>query len=229
MQGRLFIAGLVVFVSAAAGIGVAAAQNANNPDIVITWTASNSYTPPGYVGKVLPNSASQIAASLEIIANGRPLDLSNQTIYWYQNDNPLGGGAGAQKLVFRPRTTAPGTLSLKVELPDYPGGILIHEITIPIVAPVAVIEAPYPQGATNSNAPTVQALPYFFAATSTSPLSFSWSVNGQVVTSAENPQSLQISLPQSTPNAFALGISLTIENSLDGATASANTNLTFKK
>ena len=195
----------------------------------MTWRALNSYAPAGYAGKVLPNQESQIMASLEVIANGKPVNLSGQTIYWYQDDNLLGGGIGVQRFAFRPYGEAPNTITLKVELPDYPGGILIHEINIPIVQPQAVIDAPYPQGIFAASPATVQAIPYFFAASSTSPLSFAWSVNGQTVTSAENPQTLQISLPQSTPAGFAVGIALTIQNANDSAAATGNANLTYQK
>jgi hypothetical protein len=65
--------------------------------------------------------------------------------------------------------------------------------------------------------------------TSTAPLSFSWSVNGQAVTSAENPQSLQISLPQNTPASYPVAVTLAIQNSIDSTQATANANLTYQK
>src|SRR5665213_880707 len=200
MQGKRFFYGAVLF---ALMVSVQTASAAG-PQFLMTWQASNSYAPVGYAGEILPNQESQITASFELInANGSPINLSGQTIYWYQNDNLLGGGVGVQHFTFRPYGEAPNTVTLKVELPDYPGGLLIHEIDIPIVQPQAVIEAPYPQGVFPVSPAMVQALPYFFAATSTSPFSFAWSVNGQTVTSAENPQTLQISLPQSTPAGYA--------------------------
>ena len=189
----------------------AKAQTASSPQILITWSAVDSYAPPSYSGKILPNQNSPIVASLEILVGGTPADLSNQTIYWYLNGNLLGGGDGVQRMAFvDPDDEAPDNLTLEVELPDYPSGLLAQEINIPIVQPIAVIDAPYPQSEFSENPLVVQALPYFFSASSTSPLSFAWSVNGQTVSDAENPQELQISLPQSTPVGFAVGITLTV-------------------
>ena len=104
-------------------------------DLPITWRALNSYAPPGYTGKVFPNRQWQVEASLQVITNGKLTDISAQTIYWYQNDNLLGGGVGVRHTPFRPYGEAPGTMTLKIELPDYPSGVLIHQINIPIVGP----------------------------------------------------------------------------------------------
>jgi hypothetical protein len=204
------------------------AQTTAQPQFLITWSASNSYAPQGYAGKILPNQESQITASLAIIANGKLVNLNGQTIYWYQSDAFLGGGVGAQSITFQPTGGAPGTIALRVELPDYPSGALLHEITIPIVQPQAVIEAPYPGKDLVASPAILQAIPYFFAATSTTPLNFAWSVNGQPVTNAENPQSLQISLPQGTSAGYSIAVALSIQDSIDSLGASANTTLTYK-
>lgn len=204
------------------------AQVASDPQLFITWQAANSYAPPSYADKILPNSNSAITASLEVISNGQPVDMSNQTIYWYLDDGFIGGGVGAQQATFHPDSQAPAAMILRVEAPDYPGGLLINEITIPVVDPTAVIDAPYPQGNFSGTQPTLEALPYFFDAPSISPLSFSWTVNNQPVSSAQNPQSLQISLPQSTPSGFQLAVGLTVNDSLDSSNAQALTNLTYQ-
>lgn len=239
MQGKrtTFIALLLLLVSSAAfalynmAAAVAHAQTvaAPSPTFLMTWQATNSYAPAGYVGKILPNQESQIMASIEVITPGGQLaNLSGQTIYWYQNENLLGGGIGIQRIEFRPYGEAPNVITLRVDIPDYPGGDIEHEISIPIVQPEAVIEAPFPGGDFSASAITLQALPYFFGATSTDPLSFSWTANGQSATSAENPTSLQLSLPASTPSGYSIPVTLTIQDSIDSNTATANTNLTYQ-
>jgi len=229
MQSRFFakMIAAVVFV-ATTGIVHAQTTAQTSSQFLMTWRALNSYAPSSYAGKVLPNSESQIAAALAIISQGRQVNLAGQTIYWYLNNNLLGGGLGVQKIIFQPYGTAPNKLSLKVELPNYPGGMLIHEISMPVVQPQAVIEAPLPQNRIVMSPIVLQAIPYFFNASSVTPLSFSWSVNGQTVASAENPQTLQVSLPQSTPAGFAVGVVLTIRNSNDSVSATDNAALTYK-
>ena len=219
---------VAVFAIIIAQKNLAYAQNASGPQFVMTWSASNSYVPTRYAGGILPNQESQITAAFELIANGQPINLSGQTIYWYLNDNLLGGGEGVQHFTFRPYGTAPANETLKVELPDYPGGELLHTINIPLINPIVVAEAPYPNGQFSQIPLVLTAMPYFFNASSVTSLSFSWSVNGQAVTSAENPQSLKISLPQSTPAGFAVGVTLSVKNSFDNATADSNANLTYQ-
>jgi hypothetical protein len=228
---RAVAAVIPLFLSAffIAGFPTVDAQTAQ-PQVLITWSTTNSYVPVGYTGKILPNIESSITASVELIAaNGKPIDLSGQTIYWYENDNLLGGGIGAQQITFPPFGDPPNIIALRISIPDYPGGILMREINIPIVVPRAVIEAPYPQSTFSQGKISMQALPYFFAASSTAPLNFTWSVNDDAVASAENPQSLQISLPDSTPSGYGVFVSLTIQNSVDSLSATQSQTLTYQK
>ena len=234
MQGRILwkfiVSGAMALTMAAIllSFSVARAQIAGEPEFFMTWSASNSYAPGLYPDKILPNQSSQITASFELIANGKTVDVSNQVIYWYLNDNLLGGGLGVQHFTFTPRDEAPATEELKVDLPNYPGGILIHQIAVPIVQPTAVILAPYPGSQFSGNSLNLTALPYFFNASSVAPLSFSWTVNGQAVTSAENPTSLQISLPASTPAGYDVDVTLNVNNTVDNMSSNANTNLTYQ-
>ncbi|HVO28522.1 MAG TPA: hypothetical protein VMT81_00880 [Candidatus Paceibacterota bacterium] len=222
----IFIGTFAAVVFAA---GATVQAQASQPQFLMTWQAAGSSVPAGYAGKALPNQASQIVASLELISpQGQTINLGGQTIYWYVNDNFIGGGIGAQRITFLPYGTAPNTLALKAELPNYPGGLIVHQITIPVAAPEAVVEAPFPGGQFSAGPIVVQALPYFFSATSSAPLSFTWSVNGQTVSNAENPQSLRISLPQSTPAGFAVQVGLVIRDSDDAMTGTGGANLTYQ-
>lgn len=234
MYRKHFISVLVIigfltcFMSIILGIRVVSAQS-SQPQFLMTWSVADSYTPLGYPGKALPNQESQISASVEVIINGKRVDLSGQTIYWYQNDHLMGGGLGVQHITFHPYGEAPNIIDLNVEIPSYYAGALTHDIEIPIVEPQAVIKTSYPQNNFSGSTALISAIPYFFAETSTSPLVFSWSVNGEAVTNQDNPQSLQISLPQSTPAGYAVFVTLTIQSSLDPLVATANTTLTYQK
>lgn len=228
MQGKRIFPALVALSGLlTVGVTVANAQT-SQPQFLMTWAATNSYTPPGYQGKVMPTQGSTIQVSLELIVNGKPVNLSGQTVYWYANDAYVGGGVGVQHFNFHPTASAPAVVALKVELPYYPTGAQIHEIDVPIVQPMAVIEASYPKNDVPASPAVLQAIPYFFATSSTSPLSFAWSVNGQTVTSAENPETLQISLPASTPAGYNLSVSLTIQNSQDSTSATDNATLMYQ-
>jgi len=223
LTGLGIVAGLLVSLGASHAF-------AATPQVLITWKTSGSYVPPGYLGKALPTYNSEITASLEIISNGKLVDLSGQTIYWYLNntDTLIGGGVGAQSITFPPLGTPPNVTTLEVELPYYPGGFLIHTVSIPMVQPQTVINAPYPNGRFSSNPVTVSALPYFFNIASPSDLSYAWSVNGQAGSNTENPNIAQITLPQGTAAGTSFGISLTVDNHNDSTQATASKNLTYQ-
>lgn len=224
---------LCVTVCAAAVVLVCAsilsarAQTAS-PQFLLTWKASGSYVPSFYKGKALPTYGSKITASLELVSRGSIVNIKNQTIYWYVNDTLVGGGIGLQTVTFPPFGDAPSTFNLRVELPNYPSGSLIHQVQIPLLQPEAVIYAPYPNGQSSANPISVKALPYFFNANSAANLSYSWAVNGEQGTNAENPDGADINLPSSTPSGTNLAVSLTISGQANSASAGASTNIVYK-
>ena len=120
------------------------AQTASSPQFLVTWKASESYIPPFYKGKALPSQGAKITASVELVSNGHILDISSQNIYWYVDEVLVGGGTGVQQVTFRPFGEPPSSIILDVELPQYNGEYLVHSDNIPLVNPVAVIAAPYP-------------------------------------------------------------------------------------
>lgn len=203
------------------------AQTAGTPRFLLTWRATAGYVPPFYQGKVLPSYGSDVTASLEIVSNGKLVDLGDQEIYWYLDQVALGGGTGVQQMTFTPFGTPPSVLDLTVTLPQYDGGVS-DDVEIPFVDPVAVIDAPYPGNEFSTNPFTVTALPFFFDASSSEDLSITWSVNGQAGGNAENPQVANISLPQGTPGGTSIDVSLSITNPLGSTVATADKSLTYQ-
>ena len=198
------------------------------PQFLLSWRATNSYVPSFYRGKILPGSRSQITASFELISSGGIVNVKSQPIYWYLDDTLIGGGAGVQQITFSPFGTAPEMETLRVELPNYSSGYLLHQITIPVINPEMVIDAPYPGGQFSETNATATALAYFFN-TPTTNLAFVWSVNGQSGSSAENPDIAQINLPAETPSGSTIAISLQTRNPQNGQSASASENLIYQK
>jgi hypothetical protein len=204
-------------------------QTASSPWFLITWKTTGSYIPSFYQGKALPTYGSKITASLELVSpQGQVLDLSGQTIYWYEDDVLVGGGVGVQQATFSPIGDAPNTVDLRVTIPDYNGVYLVNEISIPMVLPKVVIYAPYPNGQFSQNPISVTAFPYFFNISSPSGLSYAWSVNGQSGSNTENPEEAQITLPQGTSSGTGVDTSLSVENPNDSTVATASNNLTYE-
>ena len=97
-----------------------------------------------------------------------------------------------------------------------------------MVLPEAVVYAPYPNGQFSENPLTVEALPYFFNIADPANLSYSWSVNGQSGTSAENPETANITIPQGALSGTGVDASLSITNPNDSTVATASANLTYE-
>lgn len=186
------------------------------PKLFITWKAE-SYAPADFSGKILPTANSPITASVELIDNGKVINLVQQssTVYWYLNDNFLQGGKALQEIAFRAPDAAGGTLDLRAEIPNYRNGPALKTVTIPIAQPETVIEAPFPSGIFSSPSIELTALPYFFNMKDLSRLNFDWSVNGETPTGAENPQKLTIKAGSAAAPGSAIQISLNIRNPLD--------------
>jgi hypothetical protein len=221
----LSVVATVIFVS----LGSKTNAQSASPQMVVTWQAYGSYVPPQYDGKALPNQESKLTATLGLFSNGKPVDISGQTIYWYLDNVLIGGGVGQQYIIFSSLGTPPAYLDLRAEMPGYNGVLLMHDVQIPLMGPKAVIEAPHPEGQFSENPITLQGTPYFFYASDPQSLSYAWSVNGQTPGAAENPQTLEIDLGSATPSGSSLGVSLTITNPNDGLTGNDSTNMTYVK
>ncbi len=228
VQGKIFLS---IFTGAILAFSLFPRANAQtaSPQMVVTWKAYGSYIPPEYGDKALPNQESRLTASLDLLVDGYPVNLSGQTIYWYLNDNLIDSGVGDQSIIFPTLGTAPGFLTLKAELPSYNGNILVHEIQIPFITPKAVIEAPHPSGQFSGNPIVLQGTPYFFYISNPGSLAYSWAVNGQTATAAENPQTLQMSIDPSTQSGATFTVTLSITNPGDGANANDSTSVVYIK
>lgn len=225
---KIISAGVLLPVILFSGLSLAHGQSAE-PQMVVTWKAYGSYVPPTYTDKALPNQESRLTASLMLLVNGKPVDLSRETVYWYLNNTLISSGVGNQSIIFSPFGKAPSYMDLEAELPSYNGATLTHDIQIPLVTPKAVIESPHPSGQSSENPIILQGIPYFFYVSDPGELSYAWSVNGQSPTTAENPQTLQVSLDPSTPSGSSLNVGLTITNPNDRTSAEDSTTVIYIK
>jgi len=224
----LFKALLGAFFGGLLFVGFGAfAVHAASPAVFISWKAQ-SYVPASFQGKVLPTASSSFSASVEVIDGGKLADISKQTIYWYADDEFLGGGAGTQAITFSGPSRSPNLINLRVQIPGYAGGMLIKAVEIPIMNPEVVIESPYPAHAFSSSPVAVAVLPYFFHVHDLSKLTINWIMNGAPPENPLNPQILTINTnvqPETT-----IPISVSVVNADDFLdSASADTFLIFRQ
>lgn len=205
VQGMFLALGAVLLTQGVAGQSSAAEMH-------ITWRAQ-TYAPPTYAGKLLPTAGARVTASVLVVQNGKLLDLTGKTIYWYLNDEFIEGGDNQQTIEFRVPKDKNGTIAdLMVRLPDTAGG-LVNTIDIPIIAPQVAIDAPFPRGVVTGPSFRVRARAYFFNTPSPAFLSYSWGVNGKEP-SAEDPENLSVAIePGSTPG-LPIMLNLNVKNPL---------------
>ncbi len=200
----LFAAVLLLFLAANITHGE------EEPHLVITWQAK-SYAPLGYEGKILPTEKSLVNASVALIERGAPVNISNETVYWYLNEKFLAGGQGIRSVQFRTPELGGGSIKLRVHLPGYKGKLIINTIEIPVTFPQLAIDAPFFNKTVGTKF-TVRARPFFFNVERVSQLKYSWRVNGAPPKSSENPESLDVSVNADAPPGSQIEIRSVVSN-----------------
>lgn len=181
------------------------------PQFLITWSAE-SYVPPLFAGKILPTANSPITVSFEIIDGGKPVNLSKQTIYWYVNNGLFGAATNKQKTTFLAPKTAPSIIKVRIEIPNYPSGLLVKTLEVPVVRPEAIIEAPYPEKKFAERKILSKGVPYFFGIQPKPEFDFSWRANGAEGNRAEPYNEFVVDLTPYSPPGYKVNISLLVKN-----------------
>lgn len=173
---------------------IAGAQGAE-PFVFLTWRA-DSYAPAEFRGKVFPTAYSKITAAVSVLDGGRITDLSRARVNWFLDDDLIAGGPGLVRTSFAAPEPAGALRDLRVEISDFPGGLLLKTVEIPVVPPEVVIETPLPERKFSSESVVLTAKPYFW--NSAAGLAYNWKVNGQ--TASDGSGSLRVNLnPGITP------------------------------
>lgn len=192
----------------------------SGPQFMITWKSDN-YVPPEYGGKSLPAVNSAVTASFELVDKGKLVDISNETVYWYVNNEFLKGGAGAQNASFVMPPFPGRPVDLRVELPDYGGGVL-KTVEVPIGKPEVVIETPFPNNTIYDYSTLLLGKPYFFNIKNPLALNFSWSANGQSPVNSNDPETLTVNVDKNAQSGLPVNVILNVENPINDLIETAN-------
>lgn len=198
------------------------------PEFMVTWKAQ-SYVPSTYRGKILPTRGSPINVSFELIDNGKLANLSRNTIRWYLDEKLQTSGAGIKNFVFNASALAGQSQSIKIIVVNYKGAALEKTLTIPVVQPEVVIDAPYPNLKISPGTNNFKALPFFFNVTDLSRLIFSWSVNNKTAEpTSQEPELLKLTIEGGRPGS-AINLKAVVRNLLNELEfASQSINLLVK-
>ena len=186
------------------------AQTTAGPKILLTWRPQ-VYVPADYRGRILPTGGSLVFASVEVIDGGGLVNLSGQRIFWYVNDEFIDDGANRQTVQFTLPNRTATNVDLRVQLPDYKGGVL-KTVTVPVVQSKVVIEAPFPGNVFSTTALQFRALPYFFNTSNLGALLFSWSVNGEKPQTQDSPEVLHVDFASQAQSGARLDVRLSVTN-----------------
>ena len=165
------------------------------PEFLVTWKAS-SYAPSDYLGRILPSRGAPVEVNFELVDKNKIADLSKNEIRWYLDNKLQKTGKGIKKFNFAVANFADQTHQIRMTVIKYKTlGDLEKSITIPIVSPQVVIDAPYANNRIRSGLNSFRALPYFFNIADLSQLIVEWSANGQKTSGAvANPEILDLNI-----------------------------------
>lgn len=178
------------------------------PELLVSWKANNS-VPPNFVGKVLPINGTRIDLGMDLLENNRLIDLSNYTIRWFVNDQLKQSGRGLRSISFVADALG-GDDSVRVVVVGYRGSNVSKNITIPIIDPELVIDAPFPGNLIIAGTNQIKALLYFFNISGLDQISFNWTANGAAT--AENASNILELDTRGLPSRTTVGIEAQAQN-----------------
>jgi len=163
-------------------------------DITMLWEAQDSYTPPFYKGKALPNRESQIkVVAIPQTKTIKPNDAHDLVYYWKNNQGaqPTSSGYGKSSYVFKKDfIETKNNISVRIEgregTPNIEGVLTLNEGFLPQI----LFYLKDPQGrlllrsaleendSVKMSPFTISAQPYYFS-NDLSSLDFGWKINGE--------------------------------------------------
>ena len=175
---------------------------------------SNSYIPPSFSGKNIPAKLAEANVFLEVLKDGRPLDLSKNKISWYLNNSLKSSAVGQNIFNFKDESSISIKNSVRAIISGVKedGGSLTGEIDIPISAPLLILTPPAFLEAGKEN--SITATPFFFNVSSLNNLIFSWRVNSEEVLENSNgrPDALSLFIEESSINNQPVLVSVSAVN-----------------
>lgn len=181
---------------------------ADAPQILITWQAQN-FVPAGYPGKILPTTGTRIKAGVEVLKDGKLLDLSKNRVQWFLDDDLLDRELGLKEIVFRIVKPVGYSHYLRVAI-DYEGEQISAGKEILIIKPKVVIKTPlFNQISLPLGKNLLQALPYFFNVVNLKDIIFHWTVNEQKL---QGNDFLELELTPPLPTGHRLNIKVAGQN-----------------
>lgn len=151
--------------------------NAQTPArVIFTWQANNFY-PADFRGKALATPNTPVVVAVEVLRNGKFVDLSRATFTWYVDEKLLSRAEGLKEIVFTVKKMVGDSYFVRVNIQSE-NDVFEGSIRIPVSKPVVVLETPYPNQIVSAGSEAaLEAIPYFFNVASFENFIFSWAID----------------------------------------------------
>ncbi len=162
---------------------------------LIDWKA-DSVIPKSYQGKALPGPSTKVTISFNILEKGKLVDVSNQKIFWYLDDNLVKNGIGAQSFSFYTFIRGGTFHKVRIMIDNYNNRneIAIQTVRIPVVFPKVVLEAPFPNHVFSTQKIRIPAKLFYFNKGDVPLIRLSWEVNQNQTSAPELKDQLFLDL-----------------------------------
>lgn len=173
-----------------------AATTAQPLSLILTWSASNYY-PSNFEGRALPTPGTHVTLTLQGLRNGKVVDLSPYMITWFVDEEKMDFAQGLTEFTTKVGDTDSGNVFVRAEVTVDNETTPTETVGVPVVAPIVVIEAPYPNMQIVKNSTiNLRATPYFFNTRTLDDYIFYWQV-GDVKKNAGSTNVMSLTLTKS--------------------------------
>lgn len=170
---KVFVIGALVCAFFLYIPGTAHAQTAS---LLVSYS-TNTTAPFSYQGKKLATRGEEVLLAATLLDSaGRVVDPLKVSFRWVVDGKILQEGVGISTISVTPTSIAQNQIGLRL-IATYQEQKYETTVSIPLVAPMLVVEAPYPNLLISEKEVSLRAVPYFFP--SGNPITFEWTANGR--------------------------------------------------
>jgi hypothetical protein len=167
------------------------------PQAILTWQAE-SFVPHWYPGKSIPTQGTLIKAAIELLKEGKTLDLAKYEIRWFIDGKLAAKGSGSKTMQFRAGAGNSNSHIVRAQITDGKNILLEKFVEIPILEPRVSLLPLLPEDLIGRGAQEFTAVPFFFNIKNVRDLDFKWVVNNQTPQeeNVDEPEKLSFVIPE---------------------------------
>ncbi len=183
---KRYLAHVGILALLLSGTAQAAAVVPAPPELMLTWSAANSFVPAAYAGRIMPSTDGMVTLAVQLVDNHKLVAQPDATFEWYINNRLVTSGKNITHFSFKTADYLSNN-SIRVRMTDYNTSAAIEKtLYLPQSRSLVAITTPYPNNGISLAGSMLEALPYFFPAKTLDEISFAWQVGDQGQTTPSN-------------------------------------------